>query len=189
MTVEAQDEFDAAGKAFQLRHMALRNALYHIARRRWLDGWSRAFNLVIILGGTGTAAEITRGNEVHALWLGGSIALVGALQLVFDFTGRARSHEILQRRYFNLMADIECLVDPTRQNCVQWEAEISRAAADEPPHMRALDAIADNQATNALYGGRSPRLAVTPWQSFTRHLLAHNGGQFPVDSGWQPSHG
>jgi|HubBroStandDraft_6_1064221.scaffolds.fasta_scaffold470535_2 predicted 2-oxoglutarate/Fe(II)-dependent dioxygenase YbiX len=29
-------------------------------------------------------------------------AIIGALQLVFDFGGRARIHEVLQRRYFEL---------------------------------------------------------------------------------------
>jgi hypothetical protein len=179
---EPTEDFDDA--IFALKHKALRNALYHVARRRWLDGWSRVFNLIIILGGTGTAADLTRGHSEAALWLGGTIALVGALQLVFDFTGRARLHEILQRRYYSLMADVEYELNPTKQKCANWGAEITRAAADEPPTMRALDAIADNQATAALLGSKRPRQIVSPWESFTRQLLPHNAGVFPIDPRW-----
>lgn len=173
---------DIPERVFQLRHMALRNALYHLARRRFLDGISRTFNLLIILGGTGTAAELSRGNPNIAFYLGGAIALVGALQLVFDYTGRARLHEILQRRYFSLMADVECAISPTSDQCARWYAEFTRAAADEPPTMRALDAIADNQATFALLGGDKPRLKVSRWQSLTRQIFAHNGGAFAPSS-------
>lgn len=173
---------DMTERVFGLRHMALRNALYHLARRRFLDGVNRFCNLLIILGGTGTAAQLAGGSPDTAFALGGAIALVGALQLVFDYTGRARLHEILQRRYFHLMADIECCETPTSEQCARWYSEFSRAAADEPPTMRALDAIADNQATFALLGGDKPRLKITWWQSFTRHMLAHNGGAFPVAS-------
>ena len=98
---------------FGLRHMALRNAQYHLARRRFLDGTSRVFNFVIILGGTGTAAQLTTDRPNVAIILGGIIAAVGAAQLVFDFMGRARIHEILQRRYFNLLADMEQESKPT----------------------------------------------------------------------------
>ncbi len=170
---------DVDGEISDLRHMALRNALYHVARRRWLDGWSRFFNLLTILAGTGIAADLTKGNGQAALVLGGLVTISGALQLVYDFTGRARLHEILQRRYFTLMADIECAASPTGDQCRIWRSEFSRASADEPPTMRALDSIAHNQATFALIGGTEPYLKVNWWQSLTRHILPHNAGLFP----------
>lgn len=78
--------------------------------------------------------------------------------------------------------DIECVFAPTSDHCAKWYSEISRAAADEPPTMRALDAIAYNQATFALIEGETPIIKVSLWQSLTRHIFAHNGGSFPLES-------
>ncbi|MCJ9693083.1 hypothetical protein MOV76_15865 [Rhizobium sp. PRIMUS64] len=175
---------DCLERAFRARHQALRNALYHIARRGWLDGWNRFFNLLVILGGTSAAADLTRGNPKASLVLGGVITLIGALQLVFDFGGRARAHETLQRRYYNLAADIQSKLIPMEQDCASWEAEMSRIAADEPPTLRALDAVADNQATAALLGSNRPRLKITAFQNFTRQIFTHNAGIFPPDPNW-----
>lgn len=172
---------DLDDEIFQIKHMALRNALYHVARRRFLDGINRFCNLLVILGGTAVVAEMARGAPAYSLLVGCTVTTIGALQLVFDYSGRARQHEILQRRYFNLMADVECVEAPSGEQCVRWRSEFSRAAADEPPTLRALDAIADNQATFALIGGDKPRLKITRWQSLTRHIWAHNSGAFPLD--------
>ncbi len=181
------EEEDCLDRAFRARHQALRNALYHLARRGWLDGWNRLFNLLVIIGGTSAAADLTRGNSQAYLLLGGAIALIGALQLVFDFGGRARAHETLQRRYYSLVADIQSRIVPTVQDCADWEAEMSRVAADEPPTLRALDAVADNQATAALLGSSRPRLQVTRFENLTRQILSHNASVFPVDPEWTAS--
>ena len=176
---------DCCEAVFGLRHMALRNALYHEARYRFLDGINRWFNFMVIVGGTGTAAQLAKNHPDAAVWLGGSVAVIGALQLVFDCAGRAYRHDTLQRRYYELLAEIDCELSPTSEVCARWKADISRISADEPPTKRALDAVADNQATNALIGGDRPRLKITKWQSLTRQLFAHNSGAFPVDPGWR----
>jgi hypothetical protein len=172
-------------KAKNLRHMSLRNALYHLARRRWLETWGKLFNFSIVIAGTSAAADVFGYIPDSRIWLPFGIAAIGALQLVYDFSGRARTHEILQRRYFSLMAEIEECVEPDQLQCAKWSAEISRIAGDEPPTLRALDAIADNQATNAMYGGGN-RLKVNMWQSLTRQTLAHNGASFPIKEDWKP---
>lgn len=154
------DHDDCYADVFHLRHMALRNALYHSARRGWLDGWNRFYNLVVILGGTASAGKFIISGSTADLWLGLVIAGVGALQLVYDFGGRSRTHEFLQRRFYDLMARIDATLTPTPADCAHWRSEITLAAADTPPTLRALDAIMDNQATAALRGSKSPRLQV-----------------------------
>lgn len=79
-----------------------------------------------------------------------------------------------------MLADIERLPTPTLDHCADWASQFAKLAADEPPTLRALDAIVDNQATQALKGGNTPRLQVEWWQSATRHLVAHNAGVFPI---------
>jgi hypothetical protein len=170
--------------ASQLRHVSMRNALYHLARRRWLETWGKLFNFFIVVAGSSAAADIFGYFPESRIWLPLGIAAIGALQLVYDFSGQARTHEILQRRYYSLLAEIDECVAPTKIQCAKWLAEISRMAGDEPPTLRALDAIADNQATSTIYGGGS-RLRVTWWQSLTRQILAHNGATFQAHEDWK----
>ncbi len=174
---------DCEEKVHELKHTALRNALYHAARRGFLDSVNRIFNFAVIIGGTSYAADIAAG--AYIVTIGFAVAGIGALQLVFDFSGRARDHQILQQRYYAVLATLEESRHPTEDDCARWNADLLRIYADEPPTLRALDAIADNQATCAILGGDKPRMKVTLWQSVTRHLLAHNAGTFPENPGWR----
>ncbi len=170
-----------------IRHDALRNALYHTARRAWLERMSRFLNLAVILGGTSYAAQVTAGSPTLALALGLGSATIGAIQLIFDFSGKAHLHERLQRRYYIVLSSIEAKRNVTMEDCANWKAELLQIYADEPPILRALDAIADNQATAASYGSGQPRLKVNLWQSLTRNIFLHTAGQFPEQKGWRTS--
>lgn len=166
--------------AGELEHNALRNALYHTARRQRLEFWSRLLNFLVIVGGASTVAQMaTEGG--FGMWIGFAITIVGALQLVFDFAGRAKNHEILQRRYYDLLGRIkEAGGDLPVKVRSQIMGEIARISGEEPPTLRALDAVAYNEATNTIHGdaGAIWRLPITPWQSFTKHFLHHNGVPF-----------
>lgn len=181
------DHDDVMNRVFAAKHTALRNALYHTARRKWLDTWGRMLNFMVIVAGTSAATDMLGLVQGSAKLAAFTVAVIGALQLVYDFSGRARTHELLQRRYYTIYADISECTAPDDKKCAEWEAEFARAAGDEPPTMRALDAIADNQATNALLGGKR-RLTVNWWQSATRHLFTHNSADFPPRSDWRPGH-
>ena len=115
-------EIDCSEDVAALRHGALRNALYHSARRGWLDGWTKILNLLIILGGTGSAAQLVQKDDTWTLILGLAIASFGAIQLVFDLAGRARLHGELQRRYYLLLADIDGSLHPGKADCAAWTA-------------------------------------------------------------------
>ena len=177
MIMANQEDWD--NRAYQAKHGALRNALYHTARRRWLEGWSRFLNLLIIIAGTSAASDMFGYLPNITKPTAFAVAVIGALQLVYDFSGRARTHEILQKRYFDLIADIEECITFNEKLCKKWDAEMMRIAGDEPPIMRALDVIADNQATQAM-SGEANRIEISLWQSATRHLIAHNAGKFPL---------
>ncbi len=171
-------------EVFALRHMALRNALYHSARRQWLEGWSRIFNFLIIVLGTSSAVSIINSIQFVSEALPLAIAVIGALQLVYDFSGKAKNHAFLQAKFYTLLASIDECVDRSNEQCASWKSEFSRIAADAPAVMRALDAVADNQATSTLLGG-GPRLKVTYWEWLTRNLMSHNGSSFPPRKDWK----
>jgi len=166
-----------------LEFNALRNALYHTARRQRLESYSRVLNLVIILAGTGTVIDVVQAWGLIP-WLGIAVATIGALQLVFNFSGRASTHEVLQRRFYEVLSRIHGSVELNAPDRRAVLAELMRIYGDEPPTMRALDAVAYNEAHDALYGGTRPgsRLNIGPWQYATRHLFAYNGTEFAPKS-------
>lgn len=129
----------------------LRNALYHTGRRMTLDRWSRWGNFAVIVLGASAFANVTVPlfGEGHAIWLGGVTAVVGAAQLVFDFAGRAREHQSLQRDYYHLLAEIEECATPTEEQVCKWRGSMVRIAGSEPPTLRALDCKAYNDAIGA----------------------------------------
>jgi hypothetical protein len=112
----------------------------------------------VIVAGTAAAAKVF---EWDPRWPAFGAAVIGALQLVFDFNGRGRIHENLQRRYFELIAQIDGIRSPTEDDMARWKAALSLIYADEPPPMRALDAIAYNKACDSL-DRHDGRLYVNP---------------------------
>jgi hypothetical protein len=61
--------------------------------------------------------------------------------LVFDPAGLARTHEFLQRRFYELVAEISETGKPSEVDLARWVSVINRLYAEEKPPMRALDAI------------------------------------------------
>lgn len=135
--------------ADNIRFNALRNALYHTARRRHFEMLARWLNLAVILLGAAAIADPLKLIGVSAMWIGVAVALVGALQLVFDFGRQARDHQALQRDYYRLLAEIEATTGPDAADLARWRGEMIRITADEPPVLRAIDAKAYNDAIDA----------------------------------------
>lgn len=179
--VLVEDDLDQ--KIFEVKHKALRNALYHTARTQWFDGSNKLMSFYVIIGASSAASDLLGYYPEATPFLIFSVAVVGAIQLVYDFGGRAMKHATLQRDYYRLLAEVERNTNPNFGDCAHWNAEISTIAGDSPPNMRALDAMADNQTTTALLGGNA-RLEITPWQHFTRHLFRHNSGEFKQREDW-----
>lgn len=159
-----------------LRFRCLNNALYHTARRGVLEGFSRLFNFLVIVGGTATIAQLSTNFGIEQAWIGFAITLVGSLQLVFDYAGRARAHELLQRRYYDLMARIEDRVDPDAKFRASIMSDIAKISGEEPPNYRIVDAIAFNNANEALYGDEraAHKLRISFMQYLTQHIWQHH---------------
>src|SRR5262245_36296790 len=157
-----------ASQAWEIKFDALRNAIYHSSRRRFFELLSRFLSFCVVVSGTAAVANLA---TLDPRWLAAGAAVIGALQLVFDFNGRARLHENLQRRYFELIAAIDGAAGATDQNVAKWRADLNLIYANEPPPMRALDAIAYNKACDAL-GCPESRRRVMPWQWLLQHFYS-----------------
>lgn len=133
-----------------LRLNVLRNALYHTARRRFFERINRFANFLVVLLGASAMASLASRIGLAPIVLGGLIATVGSVQLVFDFGGAARDHQALQRDYYHLLADIEEMTEAGESDFATFYARMIRIAGDEPPILKAIDAKAYNDAIDAL---------------------------------------
>jgi hypothetical protein len=145
-----------------VRFNVLRNALYQTARRMSFERLNRWFSFFVIILGAAAMVELVTGFGVPAVLPSAMVTAIGALQLTFDFGGKARQHHDLQRQYYNLLADIEQTVDPDVAQIAHWYGSMIRIAGDEAPILRAIDAKAYNDAVDAMEMDRQLRLQI-PW--------------------------
>lgn len=167
------------------RFDALRNALYHTERRNFLDLLNRFLNLLVILLGAGVAGKAAKLFHIEENWLELGVVLFATLQLVFDFGGRARDHQFLQRRYYEMLSEMESEDLEDSAIKTKWSTKLLTIASDEPMPMRALDAIAYNKALSAIYGDpefvKSNRQRVNFVQRRLRHIVAFQSAPFPYE--------
>ncbi len=162
-----------------IRFNVLRNALYHTARRRTLERLNRGFNFaVVVLGAAAVGDSLGRiGIESH--WLALAIAVIAALQLVFDFGRQARDHQALQRDYYSLLADIEATPEADTIQCAAWYGRMISITADEPPVLRAIDAKAYNDAIDATGDfDRAERLIIPPLHRVFGWFIPFEGHEY-----------
>jgi hypothetical protein len=161
-----------------VRFNILRNALYHSARRRSLERVNRAFNFLIVVLGTAAFGDLTKGIGVGAEWIGAAVAVVGAFQLVFDFGRQSRDHQILQKSYYDLLADAEAKTDPSEVDAAAWHAEMLRITANEPPVLKAIDATAYNDAIDAMDFDPKERLVIPVLDQLFGWFITSDGRQY-----------
>jgi hypothetical protein len=160
---------------------ALRNAIYHTARRNFFDLMNRGLNFLVIILGASVAGKATHLFDIRELWLELSVLVAATAQLTFDFGYRARTHEFLQRKYYDMLAELELEATPDPQ---KWASKLFTIAGDEPMPLRALDALAYNAALDATSSNPAIRTQYrlhVPWyQRMLRHVIAfHSYAYWP----------
>jgi hypothetical protein len=171
-------------KIYEINFDALRNAIYHTARKGFLDRLNKGLSFIVILAGTTAvgdfAARLGAGGVFGDIKLYAAIAaLAGAAQLVFDFGGAARRHEFLQHQYYDLIAKISEVTKPSDSEVARWSAELHRLYAEETPPMRALDSIAYNAAKESLNPYKGSRIKVKWFHALFAQFWQFNNSEFP----------
>ena len=160
---------------------ALRNALYHTAQRRTNEARARWLNFAVIFLGAATVADILEPWGITVLHLGGLTTVIGALQLTFDFGGKARTHQMLQHDYYQALAHFQAITEPTESDIAEANARLTKIMANEPPIMKAVDAKAHNDAIDATgFYEKDQRLKV-PWlHTLFKNSHAFEGKNYPT---------
>jgi hypothetical protein len=162
---------------------ALRCAIYHTERRNFFDLSNRGLNFLVIIFGAGVAGKATKLFHIEELWLEFGVLVFATAQLAFDLGYRARTHEFLQRKYFEMLAEMELDPSPERK---KWDAKLFVIASDEPMPMRALDALAYNAALDATTSDidikRANRLRVPLFHRWLRHFVSFHAHEYRPQS-------
>jgi hypothetical protein len=172
---------------------ALRNAIYHSARKTFYDWLNRFLNFLVIVLGAGVAGKVSEHLGIQEIWLELGVLVTAAAQLTFDFGYKARTHEFLQRKYHEMLAELEMDASSDVQ---KWKSKLQTIAADEPMPMRALDAVAYNAAVDATYHSEVDRAQHRVWVPRSHRLLknfiARNGYTYGSEADhkfwWQRFH-
>jgi|HubBroStandDraft_6_1064221.scaffolds.fasta_scaffold1458774_1 hypothetical protein len=166
----------------------VRSAIYHGARMHFLDRLNRWMLFIVVLSSTATMANfiVTLGisSEIFSI----IAATFAAANIAFGFSNRARDHDFLRRKYYELLAK---LVEQHDQKDIaeRVHCDMLRASAAEPPPLRALDAIAYNAALQGLGRDESERIPIRWWESLFRQMYPFNGTNFASRVVYQPKHG
>lgn len=176
------------GYVFGPKFDALRCAIYHTARRNYLDFLNRFLNFVVIVLGASVAGKAAKLIHLEEeAWLEFAVLIVATAQLTFDFGYRARTHEILQKKYNDMLAEIELDPSPDEK---RYNAKLFTIAGDEPMPLRALDALAYNAALDATTSDpemkRRNRLWVPRLHRLLRHVVAFHAHEYKLESERQP---
>jgi hypothetical protein len=138
---------------------AYRNGTYHAARTDHYVRSHRWLMFAIVAAGTAGVTNLFEA-FIGQGYFGAATAILAALDLALDYKARASQHERLKHAYFNLFATITTAASPDAAKVRRWRGQIIRLTADEPKTYRGVDAIAYNNAADALGRDRELLLAI-----------------------------
>jgi hypothetical protein len=156
----------------------LTNAHYHAGREAFLDTVHRWFMFgVIVLGG---AALVDIFPDDKKVWIKGlcsaGAALLGALDLTFDLSNRARLHSMMRRRYYDLIANVrEGKITPA-----EARGYLERYSGDEEPPYRVLLLACWNVAQTSVHGKNAKGFTIPRRALITKNFLRRPGADYPV---------
>lgn len=147
-----------------LRCDLLMNARYHSSREAFLDTVHRVLMFLIIVLGAAAVSDL-----LNAPWVKGAFAacasVLAAFDLTADLSNRARTHALMKRRYFELLADLTAGRSPA-----EVEAQMHRCSADEEPAFHALLAVSWNAAQEMVYGNAADRYEVPRLDNLLKNI-------------------
>lgn len=94
--------------------------------------------------------------------------LIGAITLAWNPSGRARDHQVLAGRFYQIASQIT-LGPVDAERLKKWEADVLGVLEDEPSTLHALNAECYNAATKAMNRKPRPLLRVNWYQHLLRN--------------------
>jgi hypothetical protein len=155
-----------------VRIRCLTNARYHASREAFLDGVHRWFMFGVIALGAGAVVDLFS-IALRGIFAAGA-ATLGALDLTFDLSSRARLHSLMKRRYFELLADLS----EGGTSLKEAESLLNRYSADEGPSYQALLAASRDAAQEMVRGDNASRYHIPRIHLWLRNIFRFGGEHY-----------
>ncbi|MCA1471179.1 hypothetical protein I6F09_25270 [Bradyrhizobium sp. IC3195] len=169
----------AASPLEQATISCLTNAQYHSCREAFLDTVHRWFMFAVIALGTAAltdvlpkmlhVASVTIDAALLKEVFAAGAAILAALDLTFDLSNRARSHAMMKRRYYELLASMR----EGRKTADEARVCLDEFSADEEPPYRILFLTCWNSAQQSVYGEKALRFQVSMTGNLFKNWFRH----------------
>lgn len=152
-----------------------RNVKYHEDRQghyEWLNRWCSFF--IFASGSAGLAAGLSSTAPVLWAFASGGAALLGAAQLVFDFSGKAHKHQDLRKSMIKLMAKASSPAAVLES----INFEMIELYGEEPEIFHAVNMLAYNAAQKAFGRPDSTLVKLSWFQTAARNWFRFDPANF-----------
>lgn len=126
-----------------------RSVRYHESRVRHYERWHRTTAACGLLFGSAAIYAILKLDGDMAIIAAAIVTSMSVIDLVAGTTEKAALHRDLSRRFIQLNRKIIRCLHPTRADLAKWQARKLAIEMDEPPVMRALDALIYGEVVKA----------------------------------------
>lgn len=168
----------------------LANAHYHSSREAFLDTMHRWFMFfVIVLGAAALTDALPKLIEIifgvksdPALFkeaCAALVAIIAALDLTFDLSNRARSHAMMKRRYYELLASVR----EGHRTPDEARVCLDEFSAHEEPPYRVLYLACWNAAQQTVFGRRAMRFEISFLGNLFKNWWRRPTANYPVVGG------
>lgn len=173
-------------EARDLLHDCDRSARYHTLRRAFYDRIHKWMMAAVVLGGSAAVAMVSQKLlDEKSSWLLLTIfvpTLMGAIDLIWNPSGRSRDHEILSKRFYWAAKNID-EENADVANVREWKSSLLNIYEDEPDVFHALNAECYNAATKALGYEKKKLQKIGWWPRRLRHWVRYTGERFETSEG------
>lgn len=151
-----------------------RSSRYHIARRRFYEGWHQFTVAVgLIFGSTAIATFLSPLAILYSVITGAFVPVTHAVDLVLRTVAKSRLHHDLSNEFMELEKEIIRSFQPTRSDIAEWKARVIDIETREPPRKKVLNILMHNEV--CLATGREEYLYKVGWiRRFFAHLVSLN---------------
>lgn len=178
----ATDQNEWGYKAKGILHDCDRSARYHVLRKAFYSRIHSWMMVIVVFSGSAAAAIISKQlltDSPQIILIVLIPTLMGAIDLVWNPSGRARDHEVLARRFYWVAKLVD--VEKADQDQVrEWNNSLLSAYEDEPDIFHALNAECYNAATKALGVDKKKYKTIGWWPRLFRQWIRYTAEDFPT---------
>lgn len=152
----------------------LTNTRYHEVREGFLDAVHRWLMFLIIVTGASAVTDIMPEKALVKEAFAALAVILAALDLAFDLSNRARAHNFMKRRYYELYADLL----EAKRTAAETRACLQRFSAEEEPPFTVVLNSQWNATLDSVFGkGKGPlqRVEINCFHRLLMHFFRFPG--------------